>query len=286
MKPIPFKIPKSENSSLRVQIDEGLHFYDRLHYHSEFQITTIEKGEGILYSGNNMTQFKPGDTFILGSNIPHLMKSAKPYFSEASTGVYSVSLFFNLNSFGQNFFNIPELKNINTLLQESKRGILIEGPLKKAIHQQILKMPLQKEEELIIQLLQILSVLNKASKSFINSDVYRFSIQEKDGLRLNDIINYTFNHLEDDIKIDDIAEVANLSRSQFSRYFKLHTRKTYVEFLNELRIESACNLLLNENNTIENICYDVGFKNLSNFNRQFKKVKSVTPSQYRSIQLK
>ncbi|UNY97802.1 AraC family transcriptional regulator [Zhouia spongiae] len=286
MKPIPFKIPKSEGSSLRVQIDEGPHFYDRLHYHNEIQVTTIQKGEGILYSGNNMVQFNPGDTFILGSNIPHLMKSAKPYFSPDSNGVYSVSLFFDQNSFGSDFFHIPELKNIYALLGKSKRGIKVIDDCNKYIHQQILEMVDLKNTALIIQLLHILNEIDKTSKNYINSDVYRFSINEKDGQRLNDIISYTFNRLEEDITIEDIASIANLSRSQFSRYFKLHTRKTYIEFLNELRIESACNLLLDKKNTIENICYDVGFKNLSNFNRQFKKIKQLTPSEYRSIRLK
>ena len=282
---IPFKISKSQQSSLRVQIDQGRHFYDHLHFHPEFQITAIKKGEGILYHGSDMIRFKAGDVFILGSNIPHLMKSSKSYFSEKSSGVYSVSLFFDRNTFGNQFFNIPELTNIGALLQNCKRGAWLSGSLRKGAHHQILEMSNVREEELIISFLKILSTIRKANKRFINSSIYKFSTEEKDGQRLNNILNFTFNHLEKNIKIDDIAEIAHLSKSQFSRYFKLHTRKTYIEFLNELRVESACSLLLNRRNTIEAICYDVGYSNLSNFNRQFKRLKGVSPSVYRRLRI-
>ncbi|WP_461533118.1 AraC family transcriptional regulator [Sinomicrobium sp.] len=237
----------------------------------------------MLYHGNDMVRFKPGDVFILGSNIPHLMKSSKNYFSSKSGGVYSVSLFFNRNTFGKQFFNIPELTNIGSLLQNCKRGISLSGGLRKEVNDQILKMSHVREEELIIRFLKILSTIRKANKRFINSSIYKFSIEEKDGHRLNNILNFTFSHLEKNIRVEDVAQIANLSKSQFSRYFKLHTGKTYIEFLNELRIESACTLLLDKRNTIENICYDVGYSNLSNFNRQFKKVKGVPPSVYRKL---
>lgn len=280
---IPFRISKSQQSSLRVQIDEGQHFYDHLHYHPEFQITAIKKGGGILYHGSDMIRFKPGDVFILGSNIPHLMKSSKNPFLEKSNGVYSVSLFFDRNTFGNQFFNIPELTNIGSMLQNCKRGACLSGSLSKKVHNQILKMSDVREEDLIIKFLKILSAIRKTNKRFINSSIYKFSTEEEDGHRLNKIINFTFNHIDSNIRIDDVAQIANLSRSQFSRYFKLHTRKTYIEFLNELRIESACSLLLDQRNTIEAICYDVGYSNLSNFNRQFKKLKGVTPSVYRRL---
>lgn len=227
---IPFRISKSQQSSLRVQVDKGAHFYDQLHYHPEFQITAIKKGGGILYHGSDMIRFKSGDVFILGSNIPHLMKSSKSYFSEKSSGVYSVSLFFDQNTFGNQFFNIPELTNIDALLQNCKRGACLSGSLRKKIHGQILKMSKSKEEELIIRFLKILSAIRKTNKKFINSSIYRYSTKEEDGQRLNKILTFTFNHLDSNIRVDDVAQIANLSKSQFSRYFKLHTGKRILNF--------------------------------------------------------
>lgn len=98
---------------------------------------------------------------------------------------------------------------------------------------------------------------------------------------MNEVLDYTFQHFKQEITIEQIAKIAFLSRSQFSSFFKLHTGKTYIKFVNELRIENACILLKNNTYTIEQICYEVGFKNVSNFTRHFKKNKGVTPSQYR-----
>jgi AraC-like DNA-binding protein len=278
MKPIPFKVPKSRQYSLRVQIDDGPHFYDQLHYHPEYQITAIQQGKGILYAGNGMVHFQEGDVFMIGANVPHLLKNAPLYFSEASPEVYAVSLFFDEHSFGRGFFDIHELQKLKQLLTDSKRVIKVT---QSSIFDHLLQMQERAEEAIIIHFLQILSDLSEASKKYINSDYYQLSIQESVGKRLNDIISYSFEHLQEPIRIEDVADIAHLSRSQFSRYFKLHTGKTFIQFLNELRVESACNLLLNEHYTIEQICYEVGFQNLSNFNRQFRKSKGLTPSAYR-----
>ncbi|MCH2083108.1 MAG: AraC family transcriptional regulator [Saprospiraceae bacterium] len=278
MKPIPFKVPKSRQYSLRIQVDDGPHFYDQLHYHPEYQITAIQQGKGILYAGNGMVHFQEGDIFMIGANVPHLLKNAPVYFSETSPEVYAISLFFDEYSFGQGFFEIHELQKIKQLLADSKRVIKVTHA---TILDNLLQIQKRVAEAIIIQFLQILSDLSETSKKFINSDYYQLSIHESVGQRLNDIIRYSFEHLQETIRIEEVAEVAHLSRSQFSRYFKLHTGKTFIQFLNELRVESACNLLLHEHYTIEQICYEVGFQNLSNFNRQFRKSKGLTPSAYR-----
>jgi len=264
-------------------VDKGQHFYDHLHYHPEFQITAVKKGKGILYHGSDMIRFLPGDVFVLGSNIPHLMKNLDPDYSTKSGGVHSVSLFFDRNAFGNHFFNLPELTSIDALLHNSRRGIRLSGSLGKAVYNQMLKISYVREEELIISFLKILSTIRKANKYFINSSVFGHFNSVKDEKRLNKIINHTVNNLDRNIKIEDVAQIANLSKSQFSRYFKLHTGKTFIEFLSEMRIESSCTLLLDGNNTIEAVCYDVGYSNLSNFNRQFKKIKGMTPSEYRKL---
>ena len=123
--------------------------------------------------------------------------------------------------------------------------------------------------------------MRQAEKTYLNSEQYNLILNNNEGGRLNNVLDYTFQHFEQEIKIEHIAKIAFLSRSQFSYFFKLHTGKTYIQFVNELRIESACILLKNEQYTIEQFCYEVGFQNVSNFARQFKKTKNTTPSKYR-----
>lgn len=281
IKPIQFKIQKSEKHALLVQVDDMPYFYSQLHYHPEFQITAIIKGEGIFYGGNNMSTFSEKDIFLIGPNVPHLLKCSNLYHTNTSIGVKGISLFFDELSFGKHFFEIEEMQILKKLLLDSNRVIKIDGSLKEAIYSRIIDTPSLANEELVIAFFKILSLLRRSEKTYLNSDEYNLILDNNEGGRLNKVLDYTFMHFKEDIKIDQIAKIALLSRSQFSYFFKLHTGKTFIQFVNELRIENACILLKDEQYTVEQICYEIGFKNVSNFSRQFKKIKKITPSQYR-----
>lgn len=281
MKPICFKVPVSGRESIRIEEYEGEHFYDKLHYHSKYQITAVIKGQGIFYGGNNMVQFNAGDVFFIGENIPHLIKDSETTGNDLKCGVKCISIFFDIDSLGKTFFNLPELSSIQNIFKKSKRVIKIDGSISSNIYKQILSLKTLSEFNVILSFLQLLDNINNAATHFVNDEMYNLSIDERVGQRLNNILAFTFKHIDEQVKIDDVASIAHLSRSQFSRYFKRHTGKTYIQFLNELRIESACVMLVNEEYTIERICYAVGFQNLSNFNRQFRKLNGLSPSDFR-----
>jgi len=122
-KAIPFKIPTGGNKSVKVQIDDGAHFYDKLHYHPEIQITAIIRGSGILYGGNNMVNFQEGDLFVFGANIPHVFKNSLNYYAENSPGVLSFSLFFDVEDFGNGILQTQDMSNVKQLLSQATRGI-------------------------------------------------------------------------------------------------------------------------------------------------------------------
>ncbi|WP_455170242.1 AraC family transcriptional regulator [Aegicerativicinus sediminis] len=283
MKPILFKIPKSSKASILIQVDEERHFYDKLHYHPEFQITLVEKGDGLFFGGVGMGKFAPGDIFFVGQSTPHLLKSSKRYYQENSSGVKSISVFFNYNSFGDSFFELPEMRQLKKLLEITSRVIKVSEGEQLRVGRLIQRMLDLKEHDRIIGLMEILRDIANSEVSYINSEVVTYQLKEQGIKRLDSVLNYTFTHYSETIHIDQIADLANLSRSQFSRYFKERTGKSYMAFLNEVRIENACSMLLDSQSTIEAISYDVGFQNLSNFNRQFKKIKNLTPSAFRNI---
>ncbi|PTX43550.1 AraC family transcriptional regulator [Christiangramia gaetbulicola] len=282
MKPIYFKIPKTENKAIRVQEEAGKYFYGKLHYHPEYQITLIEKGTGLFYGGTNVVKFEEGDLYFIGQDVPHLIKSSAKYYESDSPGIKGLSIFFSYNSFGESFFEVPELREIRNLLLNAKRVIKLRRNSEFNLEQMMLDMRSATNEGRVIQLLKILSQFNDENYEFLNATGLSPTLNEKGYDRLNKVINYTFSNYATNILVENVAEKANLSKSQFSRYFKERTGKTYVQFLNEVRIENACVLLIKEDLNIEQIGYDVGFQNLSNFNRQFKKVKNSTPSQFRT----
>lgn len=282
MKPIPFRLPKTAQTSFRVQVDEGQHFYDRLHYHPEWQLTAIHQGRGVFLVGNSFTAFQEGDVFLIGSNVPHLIKNDAVYYSENSPEVYAISIFFHANAFGQGFFDLPELSAVKFLLQQSQRGIQLIGKGRELFRQRITDCLHLSGISRLQHFISILADLSETKALvFLNAAAYTYSSKEEDGHRLNAVFQYSIQHLASKIELEQVANLANLSVSQFCRYFKLHTRKTYMQFLNELRVETACKLLHTEVHTIAQVSYEVGFNNLSNFNRQFKKIKGFSPSDYR-----
>ena len=101
---------------------------------------------------------------------------------------------------------------------------------------------------------------------------------------MRNVFEFTMNHFEKQITLDAIAEIANMTKNAFCKYFKKRTNKTYVQFLNELRIEQACKLLIaNKDFSIIQIAEASGFNNISNFNRQFKSIKKINPSEFRRV---
>jgi len=276
--PISFRIVKSPDRALLVQIDAGERFYGRLHYHPEYQITAIEKGTGLLYAGTSVNSFEPGDVFVLGAEMPHLFKETK---DQNPDGVRAVSLFFDEVSLGKQFFETKELQVLIHALQSSSRG-LKAGPTDTGnLCNFILETTSLKEEQLYIRFLEILSRIARSNPSYLNETIAIEHAVDRNPDRLNEVVDYALKNFERDIRIEEVAQMSFLSRSHFSAAFKLKTGKTFIDFLNTIRIENACLHLKNQETSIEQVCYCSGFRNVSNFTRQFKRIKQMTPSQYR-----
>ena len=105
----------------------------------------------------------------------------------------------------------------------------------------------------------------------------------KDKERIEEVFRYTMELFRQPISLADVAEVAGLSVPAFCNFFKKSTKKTYIDFLNKVRVGHACKLLIETDLKIINICYESGFNTLANFNKQFLKVKQLTPSKYRKL---
>ncbi len=284
MKALPFQVPQNMQSSLRVQVDQEPYFYDRLHYHPEWQITAIKAGSGALFIGDSIHRFQAGDVFIVGSNVPHLLKSDPEYYEEDSPGTYALSLFFNWHSFGQGFFDLPELAGVKNFLLEASRGIrFLEAEKKEMLEKFNCLLNLKGYSRLIMFFELLGQLAGWTSRELLSISSFTEAQKESDGRRLNDVIQFTLIHYQQNISLEDVAQIANLSIPAFCRYFKIHTGKSYISFLNEVRISSACRLLKESELHIAQICYETGFQNLSNFNRQFKKIMGMTPSGYREI---
>ncbi len=133
----------------------------------------------------------------------------------------------------------------------------------------------------IIEMLKVIQLLSETEDyTYLASSHVMKEYDETEGKRMNLIFQFTLKEYFRDITLDEVSSLANMTPNAFCRYFKQRTRKTYVNFLNEIRIANACKLLKDKDLTVAQICYQVGFNNLSHFNRNFKKNQGCSPSEY------
>lgn len=287
MKVLPFKIPKTVKESYRIQIDKQPYFYDTLHQHPEIQITQIVEGTGTFICGDHIGHYEPGDLYIIGPNMPHVFKSDNIHYQiDSPPTSHGISLFFDRNVFGKSFFDLPEMESARDFLIKSQRGIQIVGDTLQEITPFMHSAQYTQSIDRLIGLLKILKLLSAdPNPSYLSTSSSIKEYNEKDGKRMNDVFQFTMSNYNRAISLDEVAAIANMSPNAFCRFFKQRTRKTYINFLNEVRIGNACQLLQREDLTIAQICYNSGFNNLSHFNRYFKRVTGMSPSEYMKKQV-
>ena len=281
MKALPFKIPKVENSSFHLQTDKEPYFYDKLHQHPELQLVWIERGEGTLIFGDFLGEFHSGELYLIGSDVPHVFRSKAEYYLPGTPGILARTIFFKPELVFKGSSVLPELGQLKDLVNWAERGLRIESGKAEGIIRMMLEVF---ESDSLTRLGKIICLLGELKKTDHQtlSQLPMKSINEHQGRRLDDVFKFTMENYNRPITLDEVAEVVHMNKAAFCRYFKQHTRKTFLNFLNEIRLQKASELLRNSEFSVAQIAFDVGFNNLSNFNRTFKLYKGTTPHELRS----
>lgn len=279
MKIVPFVIPKTEHDSLIYQEDVGQELYEKLHQHKEIQISYIAEGEGTLVVGNSISPFSSGDVFVIGSFVPHVFKST----TEHLPSTLMKSIFFTTASFGVDFFNNAALEELNPLFEKISRGIRLKSSrIEIAQLFEIFKNASKLNQ--VVVFLTLLSEISSAEFDCLSSFVSEKKYSANEGERMRKVLEYTMKNYSDKITLNDISDVAVMTKNAFCKYFKKRTNITYFEFLKRIRIEHACSLLREKKEmSVAEIAQRTGYKNLSNFNQQFRDVINTSPQKFRNL---
>jgi AraC-like DNA-binding protein len=276
MKPMIEKLPLAENRSFVAATHATPKFEVPWHQHIEYELILFTNGEGTSYIGNYVGNFKTGDVFFLGSNLPHTFQKAnKDLFTSA------VVVHFREDFWGKIFLELPETKQLRQLFDISLKGIRVNGKMKTKLQPMITSLETSSGLDSIILLCSCLKMIGESQDNETVSTQDIKALNTKHQERIDTIFNYTIEHFRDNISIGDVAGNAGMSVPAFCSYFKKSTKKTYIEFLNEVRVGHACKQLIDTQMTVEQVCYDSGYSTLANFNKQFLRYKHLTPSQYR-----
>jgi AraC-like DNA-binding protein/mannose-6-phosphate isomerase-like protein (cupin superfamily) len=282
-KVIPFKIPKSQKEFVRFQVDEGSHFYDKLHQHPEWQLTLILEGKGQLMVGDYLGRFEPGDIYLLGSNVPHVFRSDEEYFLKTNS-IKSVSntIFFDFEALGKGIWEVEEFLELRLWVNTIKGCYAIKGEIRELLKNSMLSFGNKSGLEKVLSALGMIRNLQQPGvMGPLNRLIPIRDYSELEGKRMGHVMAFILAENHRNISLKEVADTANMSKEAFCRFFKDRTGKTYTEFLNELRIHKSCHLLQETDLSISQIAYQTGFQNLSYFNRAFKKFRRETPKDFR-----
>ena len=282
MKPVNVKLTNSPLSSFKFKKIHLPEFDFNWHCHPEYELIFMVSSKGKRFIGDSIAYYETGDLFFLGPNLPHTwytnsVKNQLGYHD-------AIQIQFMENVAGLNIREAPEFLTVSQICGFASRGLQIEGETRAQIAEIMIRMDGEKGLERLISLMEILNTLEKADTEkmkFLSSVELSQEFQPELQSRIDKVCTYINQNYKQRLNLEQAAKIANMSVTAFSRFFKKSTGKTFVQYVNELRIGRACKLLIESQLSIAEICYEVGFNNLSNFNRRFFERHKMSPRQYR-----
>lgn len=282
MKPQLLKVSTAPAHSFSVRQDITPFVNNKWHYHPEIELIHIKKGNGKQFIGDSIKTFNDGDVILVGANLPHYWRFDDSYFTgNTTTNTNVLVAHFSQNFWGEHFLQLPENRNIKQVLDMAHRGIMVNGKTKIAVARLMDRMLKTEGAGRIILLMEILVAIADCSRIDVLSSIgFKQNVSDLDNNRISDVYEYSLVNLKNRITLHEIASVAKVSPNSFCRFFKSHVNKTYSQFLIELKVGTACRLLINNRLNIKQICCESGFHNFASFHKYFKQITGKSPLIY------
>ncbi len=260
------------------------HPFSSWHSHPEYELVLIVKGKGRRMVGDHIDRFFEEDLVLVGPNLPHeWLCDSEFYNNQEGFQGEAIVYQFSLSFLGIEYFEVFENRNLKLLLENSSRGIKFEGITKRKIIS-LMKQNLRKDEiDQFYSLFLIFRILaKKCIYRLLAAPGFTGTFHNEGSESMRKALEYIFSNFHKKITIRKMLEITHMSNTSFCRAFKKVYRVTFKEFLTNARIGYSCLLLKDNTFSISQIAYSCGFENLSNYHRQFRKLKGITPSQFRN----
>ena len=257
------------------------HFGVYWHFHPEYQLTLVTRGRGRRFVGDHVGRFGPGDLVLTGPNLPHMWCSGRAT-REGRRPDESLMIQFPEGLLGASLLGLPEMTSIRRLLEISRRGVRFEGSARDEASRAMARMGSLRGPARVIALLDILRLLAEAPRpQVLSSRALSPADRAGERERIDQICRLIAERASGPFLLADAAAAAHMSVPAFTRFFKKRTKKTFVEYLTEIRIGNACRLLVETDTAVRRISAAVGFSSLTNFNRRFRDLKGMSPQAFR-----
>ncbi|MEN5308837.1 AraC family transcriptional regulator [Chryseobacterium cucumeris] len=246
------------------------------HYHPEIELVYVEAVNGIRHVGKNISGFTDSDLLLIGSNVPHLN-----FDYGIQTECRQLVLQMRESFLQDIILPVPEFENIKNLLERSYLGLSFSGETKITVVEKLQAIKDKNSFESLVGLIEILQILAHSTEvKELNKEDTRIKWFLNDKIRMGTIYDYIHENYDRKPNVNEVAQVVSLSTPAFCRYFKKQTNMTFTDFVNNYRINQAKIFLLKDQSVTE-VCFQVGFESLSYFNKLFKQHTGETPSEFK-----
>ena len=258
---------------------------DRWHSHEEYELHLVLKTSGKAFLGDYIGQFTPGSLFLTGPNLPHNWVTED--ISNEYVPLRDMLIQFNHETMTKAFEVFPELSELNHLLDAARSGIEFRNFDPELAKKNLELIRDSQGMKRLMHFLNFLQELNEWSeKVTLSLTKLNPSLSSSSQHRINEVVNYVIDNYKNNISLVEAAKIINMSESAFSRYFMKTTGNRFSEFVSRIRLGRACVMLYESDKNISTIAFASGYNNLANFNRQFVKLKGMTPREYRKTAYK
>lgn len=256
----------------------------RWNYHPEVEIHLIRRSTGSFIIGDQVGAFGPGHVAIVGAEVPH------DWMSDLAEGEVienrDAVIQFTPTWLESSVEAIPELQPVLELVEQSGRGIVFSGDTAANAAVEIESVGANSGARRMAHLFALLDILMTApeeNRHYVAHKFYSPSVGRAGKAAVDAGLAYVLENLSGHIRLSEAARLAYMSEPSFSKYFKKASGMTFSDLVRRLRIANACRLLDHTDSSIADISAAVGYRNLANFNRQFRSETGHTPSRYRSL---
>lgn len=272
--------PLKENDCFLVFDRHKNDFNFPIHFHPEFELNYIANAKGAKrIVGDHMMEIDDLELVMVGPNLYHGWEDHKI----GKSIIHEITIQFPRDLFGNGMLDKNLLKPIKELFQHAQRGISFSKQTIKQVEDKIISLSQKRGFDSFIELQSLLYdlAISRDQKLLTNISFQRTSDFHNSD-RIEKVYNYVKTNFHKKIKLEEAAELLNMSVVSFTRLIKQRTGKSFIDFVNEMRLGYATRLLIETSKSVGEICFECGFNNISNFNRIFKKKQGVTPSEFRN----
>mgnify|MGYP000199765290 CR=1 FL=1 len=271
-----------QDESFRAWVHDYPHTVAKWHFHPEYEVHIITASSGKFFVGDFIGDFVPGNLVLTGPNLPHNWVSNLGAGQQVAAR--DLVLQFSRSFADRMLGAIPELSPLQDLLEGAARGLQFPDALGRSIIPLMRDLAQANGARRVVLMMSVLEQLASCrERRPLAGPGYDLDAQRHMSSTINQVLSCIRQNLGGNLRESDVAELAGMSVSSFTRFFKRHTGCTFIQYQNGLRLNEACELLMCTALSVTEVCYRVGFNNLSNFNRQFLAHKGMPPSRFRAL---